>query len=281
MAAGHPTDEDPRQDQLVGGGHRGQGGEGQLELIDAVLGVELFDTDARGSQRGQGVADEALVFEHTGQAVGRPQLIGQLVPRRTDEQELDLVSDRRPQARLRESRFHPGQRAPRAGGHGSAAVVVELPRRPRQTVVDHPQGVEVDADALIADDADLVGEGDPCLVDGEAVPGRAGTESWIGENRRAGRGHHLGQCQSGRIDDRADDRFGVECPEAERRHGPVSFDRAGSASTTVRCRGCATSVPWPATSRTTARDRRAVRRRSARGPAARTRRQRAGRCAQC
>ena len=74
--------------------------------------MQLFDTDpGRGGRLGD-VTDEALVLEHTGQTVLRPEVSGQPVAFGIDEQKLDLVADQRLQAGRGEPGFDARQGSP-------------------------------------------------------------------------------------------------------------------------------------------------------------------------
>ena len=74
VSTGDPADQNSRQHELVGRGHRGCRRERYLELVDAVLGMELFDVHPGGRHRGHDVSDERFMLEHTGKPVLRPQL---------------------------------------------------------------------------------------------------------------------------------------------------------------------------------------------------------------
>ena len=158
--------------------------------------------------------------------------------------------------------------------------------RPRQPVADDAQRRQVDAEALITDHADVVGEGDAGLVDGERVPRRAGTQAGIGERVGPSDRHRLGLGEPGGVHHGADDgvdtlglqlgdrRGGKRCgvswqPFCARpaRPSQLALARRGwarSACRPGRCRGSAASVPCRSTVRTTGRGRRAALRRSAR-----------------
>jgi len=72
---------------------------------------------------------------------------------------------------------------------------------------------QVDSDPLITDHTDAFGECDAGLVDGEAMPRRAGAEPWIGEGLGAAYWDGLGVGEPGRIDHGADNRvdpFGLK-----------------------------------------------------------------------
>ena len=205
MSAGNPAEDDAHQHEGVRSGHRRLGRQGDLELIDAVLGVELFDLQS-GSRGGLGdLANEVLVLEDSGQAVLRPQFARQSRPVGGDEEELDLVSDHRGQARRGEICLDARQRRTRTRRHRRTILIEERCGRPRESVADGSQAGRVDAHPFVADDADRVGERDAGLVDGEAVPGRAGTQSGVGELRRPADGDCFGQSQAGGIDDGADE----------------------------------------------------------------------------
>ena len=58
--------------QLIGGGHRCQRRQRDLELVGPVLGMELLDPDTGRGGRGVDIANEGLVFEHAGKAILGP-----------------------------------------------------------------------------------------------------------------------------------------------------------------------------------------------------------------
>ena len=115
------------------------------------------------------------------------------------------MADPRTQTGLRQSLFDPPQRSPCARGYRVAVLVEEHPRRPGESVIDDAQRVDVDAYPLVADNTDVIGEGDTGLIDSEAVPGWARPEAWIGESARATRRDGLGQGQARWVDDGSDD----------------------------------------------------------------------------
>ena len=104
------------------------------------------------------------------------------------------------QPRLFETGLDAAQRPPRARSDRGAILVIKRCRGPAKLVVDRPQCVQVDAQALIADHADGVGERDPGLVDGETVPGRAGAQAGIGKPSDPFARNYFCQRQAGRED---------------------------------------------------------------------------------
>src|ERR1700730_7005032 len=143
-------------------------------MVGSVLGVELLDDDTGHGRCCGYVANESLVFEHTGQAVLRPQRRRQSTAIRIDKQEFDLVTDQRLDTGFGEYRFDAAQRSAAAGEPGRAVLLEERAGRPGQSVAENAQRGQVDSDALIPDDTDVFGERDAGLVDGEAMPDPAG-----------------------------------------------------------------------------------------------------------
>ena len=136
--------------------------------------MELLDPDVGGRGRCDDIADECLVFEYTGQPVLRPQRRRQSGPAGIDENEFDFMADHRFDAGLLERRVDPTQRSAAAHRDRCPVLFEEGGGAPGQTVADDAQCRQVDADALITDHADVIGEGDAGLVDGKGVPRGAG-----------------------------------------------------------------------------------------------------------
>ncbi len=175
--------------------------------------MELLDPDTGRRGRGVDVANERLVLEHSHEAVLRPQRGRQPATVRADQKKLDFVADRGLEARFRERGLDPAQRSPGARRNGCAVLLEKRGGRPRQPVTDRPQGRQVDAEALIADHADFVGERDAALVDGEGMPRGTGAQAGIGECVGLPDGDHLGLRETGGVHDGADDRvdaFGLQ-----------------------------------------------------------------------
>ena len=133
VAAGGTADDEPGQCQLIGGGHRCQRRQRDLELVGPVLGMELLDPDTGRRCRGVDVADEGLVLEHTGKAVLRPQRRRQPATVGIDQQELDFMADHRLDAGFGERGFDPAERPAAACGYGCAVLLEEGGRAPRPT----------------------------------------------------------------------------------------------------------------------------------------------------
>ncbi len=110
---------------MIGCGDRKLGGQGDLELVAAVLRVQLLYAHTGGGGGGGDVADETLVLEDAGQAVLRPQRGGKLAAVGGDEHELDLVSDQCAQPGFGKRRFDPGQRSATARGNGHTVLIEE------------------------------------------------------------------------------------------------------------------------------------------------------------
>jgi len=130
-----------------------------------------------------------------------------------DKQKFDLVTDQRLDTGVGERRFDAAERSAAAAEYRRAILLEELARRPSQSVADDVQRGQVNPDALITDDTDVLGERDTGLVDGEAMPNPAGAHAWLGECVGPAYRYGLGQGEAGRIHHRADDRvdpFGLE-----------------------------------------------------------------------
>ena len=179
---GDPGDENPCQDELVGGHHGGRRRQRYLELVDAILGVKLLDGHPGSRHRGHHVADERLVLKQPGEPVRRPQLSWQPVPRRVDQQELDLVAEPGRQALLLEPGLDARERSAGAFGHPIAVLIEERRRGPGQPVLDLTHRMQVDPEPVVAHDGDGVGEGDSGPVDRKSVPCGTGSQAGISES---------------------------------------------------------------------------------------------------
>lgn len=76
VPAGNAAQQDASQHKLVGGCHRRGGRQRDFKLVDAVLGMKLFDIDPGRRHGVDHIADEFLVLKHSGQSVLGPQLSG-------------------------------------------------------------------------------------------------------------------------------------------------------------------------------------------------------------
>ena len=215
------------------------------------------------------------------------------------------MADRRLDAGFRERGLDSAQRSAAAHGNGCAVLLEECGGRPRQPVADDAQSRQVDAEALIADHADVVGERDAGLVDGEGMPRRTGTQAGIGERVGPADRHRLGLGEPGGVHDGADDgvdalglelgdrrggkRCGCHGSHSAARRDPVQGPRGGgrlairgwarSACRLGRYPGSAEPVPCRPTVRTREPGRQATPRRSARCTGSRSLHRRAARCA--
>ena len=115
------------------------------------------------------------------------------------------MADHRFDAGFGQRSLDPAQRSAAAHVGRCAVLFEECGGRPRQPVVDDAQCGQVDANALIADDAGAVGEGDAGLVDGERMPRGAGAQAGIRECGDPADRHRLGLGEPGGIYGGADD----------------------------------------------------------------------------
>ena len=141
VPAGDPADDDPHQHQLIGGRHRGQRRQRDLELVGAVLGMELFDRHAgrrprRRSRRGRSPRARA-------RRPGRTAPTGRRAAARRRARRARTRSRDRPAPRspaVGQRCLDPAQRAAAAGRDRGAVLVEERAGRPRQSVADNAQG---------------------------------------------------------------------------------------------------------------------------------------------
>ena len=198
-----PSEQDAGQHRPVRGEQRVRGRERDLELVGAVLGVQLFDRHIGGREARLHVGQEPPDVQHGAHPVALP---GTARPRRPvggDEHELQLRAHRRAQAGRPGSCGDRPQPRPRAPAVRRPALLVQVRGCPGDAVVDDGQHVRVDPQAQVADHAEGRGERD-AEVDAEHVPRRGGAHPDVDEHRQPVTRHGLGAGHARRVDDGAE-----------------------------------------------------------------------------
>src|SRR5882757_6034550 len=104
---------------------------------------------------------------------------------RPDQDELDLMTDECLEVLHSEAVLDTLQSATAARRNRLAVLVEERSRPPGQAAAKGLQRGQVDPDAFVADDAEVLRDRDTGLVDGEHMPDGARSEPWVCERIQA------------------------------------------------------------------------------------------------